>query len=370
MTVFDPFSTTVAAGTSVLGTIATLGTQIKAVMEVGQQKSLIELSSPGRVEPVTIVGADCINYPDIDQVTQSMLSIFSGYYLQAVNAVCSLKTAQVLKNLDRLNPNRTSPFTQGLAQLGSESINSMNKWKLSFESVEEQAEKDKGGKSTTEFKNIDVLKENANLSVGKLVEVSINEGTTVIKFPLAIRLMVAPVPDETIATILTATVQDNSFLERWHGWRSGRLSFVKDLLLASDLIEEQKKAMMKDKTGVYADIIARANKNKISALFSGQQTLNSASYLYVMSEVSAAQIEERGNGKFADKHFRDKVFESGYAMIIAVVDRQYDRVKFYHRGMAQVTNLHIRELKSANKGNGIDVYDVMKAFVAGNSPAF
>lgn len=367
MTAFDPFSTTVQAGSSVLGTIADLGTKLHALSQLGEQKSLIELSSAARVEPTCIISTDCLNYADIDSVAQSMLAIFTGYYLQAVNAVCSLQSAKIMKSLDRLNPSRSSPFVQGLAGLGSESI---NKFKLSYESVDDAAAKPV--RSSVEFKNLDIAKENANLSVGKLMEVSINEGSTVIKFPVAVRLMVAPVPEETASMILTIGVKDDSFWERIYGVRSGRLGFWKDLILCQDLIDEHKRAMMKDKSGVYRDIISRANQNKVAAIFDekGRQSLNSASNLYIISEATAAQIEERGNGRFADKNFRDKVFNAGYAMVIAVVDRGFDRVKFYHRGMAQPSNLSVRDLKSANKGNGIDVFDVMKAFVAGNTPSF
>ncbi len=52
-------------------------------------------------------------------------------------------------------------------------------------------------------------------------------------------------------------------------------------------------------------------------------------------------------------------------MIIAVVDREWERVTFYTRGMAAATDLSFKEIKSANKGKGPDILDLMKSFNQG-----
>lgn len=371
---FDPFSSSVQAGSSVLDIISKVGSQIQTLSDVGRQKTLIELSSPARVEPSTFVSADCVNVEFIGDVMQSLQSIFTGYYLQAVNLVCSMQTAKTVRNLERLNPHRNLNLAYrgeegGLGQLGAESI--VNRWKISYENIDDKNKPSKS-RSQVEYKNIDVVKENANLSVGKLVEVTVTEGESTVKIPMAFRLMVSTLPDNVASQILTINVQDNSFLERWHGWRSGRLSFLKDLVMCQDLIDQHKKAMIKDKSGIYRDIIASANKNKLAAMFDGKgrQSLNSASNLFVISEATAAEIEERGNGKLSNRVFREKVMASGYAMILVVIDRQYDRVRFYHRGIDQSTSVGKNDMKSANKGTGIDVQDVMKMFIQGSSPSF
>jgi hypothetical protein len=55
-------------------------------------------------------------------------------------------------------------------------------------------------------------------------------------------------------------------------------------------------------------------------------------------------------------------------MIIAVIDKQWDRVTFYHRSIPETTNVTIRSLKAANK-SGVDVKDVLQAYSLGHAPS-
>jgi hypothetical protein len=56
-------------------------------------------------------------------------------------------------------------------------------------------------------------------------------------------------------------------------------------------------------------------------------------------------------------------------MILAVVDRGYDRVRFYHRGIDQYSDLSIRDIKANGRdANGSQVTDIMKAFLKGSAP--
>jgi hypothetical protein len=57
-------------------------------------------------------------------------------------------------------------------------------------------------------------------------------------------------------------------------------------------------------------------------------------------------------------------------MIIAVVDREWERVTFYTRGISSHTELSIDEIKAANKGKGPDISDIMKSYNMSASPSF
>jgi hypothetical protein len=93
-----------------------------------------------------------------------------------------------------------------------------------------------------------------------------------------------------------------------------------------------------------------------------------ASNLCVIDSSTLAAIEIKMGGAFDNYKVRREVFNTTNMMIMAVVDRGYDRVTFYHRGIATTTEMSIRDIKVSNKGNGPDVTDILKAFMGGKAP--
>ena len=67
---------------------------------------------------------------------------------------------------------------------------------------------------------------------------------------------------------------------------------------------------------------------------------------------------------------REKIFENTAAMIIAVIDPNYERVVFYHNGLRQSSSLGIRDIKVANKGSGPNIMDIFQAYKEGAAPRF
>jgi hypothetical protein len=52
-----------------------------------------------------------------------------------------------------------------------------------------------------------------------------------------------------------------------------------------------------------------------------------------------------------------------------VIAKDYDRVTFYYRGIAEKTEVSVRDLRASNKGSGSEVTDILKAFVSGSAPS-
>src|ERR1035437_1041909 len=90
--------------------------------------SLIDASSAARVEPLCIVSGDCIHLEYLPDVLQSLQSIFTGYYLQAIAMTAEVGDVKVVKLLDALNPNRNA----SVFSLSTESMKSQ--WRLCKES--------------------------------------------------------------------------------------------------------------------------------------------------------------------------------------------------------------------------------------------
>lgn len=525
---------TLGALGTIIGITDVISSDVRTLKSYKNNTSLIDVSSGTRVEPLTIVGTDCIHLPYISDVLQSTLSIFAGYYLQAVAMTTQVNGVAVSKLLDRLNPDRKGDLIG--ASLSVVSTNSTSDWKLNSLSYQmrlptttnknamafeqqyialettptaynrdqlindqiqattdiyndrnsrdaaidksinkqikattgiynsrnerdhlsdvhgiqmnanrdaranqqhgqdlrhnEDANSRRNDETITRLRNeseqafdqrkkmakdeidrdkknrlqdeeqkkkeleegrdktvriqasitsdqIKSIREVTDLSVGRMFNVTLGGGVKSngdkvleITVPISIRLMVNAIPDASLVPLLCGGTADASFKERYHAYKSGRIEFIRDLILCQDLIDEHKKAMMHDHTGIHSQIISRVNNNKLAGLANRDPSLNVASNLYVISEVTAKEIEHKLGGKLSNHGTRDKIFDSGYAMIIVVIDRQWERMTFYHRGIATSTTVSLKDIQMSNKKSGPDVGDILKAYMAGSSPQF
>lgn len=392
-----------AAAGQVLNTISQIHTRLK---QAEGNTSLIDITGVARVEPIAVVSQDCVNLEYMPDVMQTLQSLFSAYYLQALAVTTTISNVSVGKILGRLNPN-TNPASSALGKISFESIKgepvystegfstpwlfAAENYKYKLPSIDyhtqfalesqpglpnnpiankKSEDKKKSDKAPPLFdgKTMTPITDTTNLSVGKLLNVTIKENDQSVVVPLSIRLFVTAVPDKNLVSMLTMQNRDTTFKERWHAYRAGKISFVKDLILCQDLIDESKKAMMKDKDGVISQIFQRSNNSKLSALFGDDLNLASASNLYVISEATQAAIEQKLTSKLSNFKTREMLFKSGYMMILVVVDRTWERVTFYHRGIVAGTSVGIKDIKAANKGSGPDIGDILKAYMLGNSP--
>ncbi|MDR3392216.1 MAG: hypothetical protein P4L77_10840 [Sulfuriferula sp.] len=385
----------------------------------GKSESLIDYTRSMRVEPVVMVDSSLLFDEATPEVMQSLLSNFAGYYLQAAALSCTVGKISTMRHLDKLNPNR-SPIDSA----GDTAVAATN-WMTSLESYQfrlprhtdqytsqqkmnwdvmpvrgdqdnscvalesrdgvyqvaleaAKPKKDEGDKSTPPEKRsefgftkdtIQTVKELSNLSVGKMLSVEISDGIHKASIPVAIRLMAASLPSQTLAHMLSLGKQDTSMSARWHGWRSGRLAFWRDLIGCQDLIDAHRDALMQDKDGLFRQIVARKRKNTFAGILSGNPSVATASNMAVLSKETADMIELETVGSLDNFNTRQKLFEPTSLMILAVVSKEYSRVTFYFRGIAEKTELSLRDIKAANKGSGPDVGDILKAFTSGHAPS-
>jgi len=340
-----------------------------------QVRSLLDATKITRVEPLTILSKDLINLEYTPDILNSVLNIFVAYYLQAVSLMAVVNNARVMKILDKLNPDRAdySALTTTL---------SVENYDYSLLQSNVSLEND-----TTIKANNTTLVDVANLAVGKLIHVDItstnpitikdkndnvivkNESVTNI-VPVNVRLLTSVLTNDSIAQIFTYSVDSNSIFERYHKWRSGRITFIKDLIFCQDLIDEYKRTMITDESNTLQEIIRRVNNAKKFGVITRNPSLAAASNVFVISEEIAKQIERKMGGKISNISIRDKLFENTYAMLIVVVDREAERVLIYTRGIEAYTNLSIREIKVAAKGKGPDIMDILKSFNLGSPVSF
>jgi len=386
----------IASIDTALQTIARLVNQIKDnVTSYYTDTSLVDVTRLMRVEPLCIISRDCMSLEYMPDVTQSLLTQFCAYYLQAVNMLTRVDHVEIVKVLDRLNPDRDGTGFLLSEKLSAESMAlehmvtdnyrhglPTRHLRLAVETLSKELHE-----HAYDIKDINekIMMEAANLSVGKTLNVHINyatdttqhaEGTGAVPkdaratLKVSVRLLASLIPNETITTIITSKKEDMSISERWHSYRSGRISFINDLIFCQDVLDEYKRAMLMDDTGTMQEMIRRVNNAKKFGILTKNPSLVASSNLFVISEEVARNIESELGGKLSNPAVREKAFDSTYAMIIAVVNRDWKRVTFYTRGIAAGTDLSVNELKSASKDKGADIMETLKQFNMGMPASF
>ena len=346
--------------------------------------SLVDYTQVARVEPIVLIDTECLYLDSISEIQQSILSIFAGYYLQAVAISTTVGKIEVMRHLDKLNPRRnvgdSAADTAGWLLAGESYKYALPTFenKISLEvggpnagPPTKQERKDKLSASEIGFgrDTMKDLKELANLSVGKMFSVEITDGLHKASIMVSIRLMASSLPSANLIHILSIGSQDNSAKERYHAWRAGRLEFIKDLVLCQDLIDAHRKNLMGDKDGIYTNLLKRARGNQLSTIVSGNPSVATASNICILSSNTAEQLELQTNLKLKDMHSRDKIFAKTYLMLMAIVDPQWERVTIYTRGLRDAIEVSTKDMKAANAKEGISVSEVLSAYRAGNSPS-
>lgn len=358
------------------------------------QNSLTDLVKLTRVQPLTILDSDVLHYEGLTDVLQSTLSIFTGYYLQALAIVGSVQATKVMNTLGSLNPtansgildsarhgstrfdqdgfsvetyhDRMTSETEGSWKMAKEAYKyslPMHKKQFGFEAVVNDLGKD----------TLATVRDASNLSVGKMINVTMSDtdkGESKATMPISVRLATNVMSSKLVEAMLTQDSAETSLVERYHAWRGGQIEFIRDLILCQDLIDNRKKLLLKDKSGVYSSVVAQASNHAANGLMGKNPSLAAASNIVVISDTTQAAIEAKLSARLSDVRTRNKMFQSGYMMLLVVIEKRFDRVTFYHRGIANPTSVSLRDIKISNKGSGPDLMDIVKAFGLGTAPSF
>lgn len=372
-----------------------------------QTHSLSSVTQPANVEPLTILSKDVLTLTETPDVLQALLSLFTGYYLRAASIMGSIDAVRVIRTLDKLNPDRrfndlyiVSESSSSYLYRHKESFKyrlptSYNTPALESEirRVKFALERDISDKinivdpysdedieaslnradttSTAGRDNLAILTKNSNLAVGKTVQVTMQIGEErEITIPVTIRLATTSLPQESLVHLLTNKSDDITLTERWYAWRSERIEFIKDLIFCQDLIDAHKKAIIKDKDNVYQEILNRVKRGKGFGFLSDNPSLAVASNLIVITEEDQRIIEKNLGGKLSSPRVRDRIFNTTYAMIITIIDRDWGRAIFYTRDISQPTTVDLKSIKNSSDSKGNEIIDIIKSLQRGEAPSF
>lgn len=353
--------------------------------------SLIEYTSPARAQPITLLDNRAAQLPYIESVLHSAVNVFSGYYLMAYNLALNVGSVDVLRTLDKLNPNRdpllgTTGGRLGGVKLQSASLsefqNTLPMYNQESPYVTERAYKQQSLADDVlregELEPIetqidrDFLRhhnENANLSVGKLLNVTVESNGSKASFPVMVQLLVSNVVPSVLAhTLSYGQGRDRSLRARWREYRAGMIEFWRDLVWCQDLVEENRDLLRNDTQGIFRNAQKSKSKNMLAGILSGTPSVATASQIVVMTTETAADIESKTRTKFSRFKDREKIFKEMYLMLVYVIDPDFERVTIYHRSIEAPTIVSVKELQRSNKKGGPDILDVLNAYTNKKNP--
>lgn len=378
----------------------------------GSGMSLADITKIARVEPITLISSNLTGVKDLYEILHGVLNIYAAYHLQAVNILSTqMVDSRILRILDKTNPDRDlktfltagqlgmENFSIRTPETGSKAIKTLSlqgtKYRLPMlqsdnkvrqyagESMDHQSIYGQGDNDVNDNAlNAAMLRvdsfDKLGITVGKVIEVSFypdnNESTEgrKVNVPVVIKLDTMIMPSDALQRIVTANTEDLSFGARFKDAISldSRVHFIKDFLLCQDLIKSQKRAMIKDPTNYYSALLKRVNNSKLYSALSGNISMAGISSVYVISEEDEQQIQSKIGGKLTNQKTRDIVFNNTSAMMIVVVDKEWERVSIYVRDMSGFSQASFDSFKSSvDKGNSM-IADMLKGFTMNNPPSF
>ena len=176
-----------------------------------------------------------MNSEFIGPVLNCAHNIFTAYYVQAISLFGNAGNINVIKTLDRLNPNRKpdeSGFladvfkniaTESLDRVEPISVFGFNGNNIKLPSYGLENNKNNSNNDDDKFvqhgklssKSLSTVNELSNLAVGKLIEVTLSDQGISITVPLAIRLIPNELPLSPMLKLLSLHNFDRTFVERF-----------------------------------------------------------------------------------------------------------------------------------------------------------
>lgn len=401
-----------AAGLTLLAALKNSNT-IAGLFRSSAASSWADVSKALRVEPVTIVDERCLHLPYLTDILYTATATSAAYYLQAVAVQGTVGKLDVVRTLDGLNPNRDTVSNVGfmigdVAAVAMQDTSSKlvmydraklqehfnnisredfdllnaNRRTHSMEAtplelaakakgsvlskIEEDVAAnmtDTGSVSTTDLKSVTDI---ANLSVGALISVELADGNEKKKLPVSIRLIVSGIKVPILKSIFTSASKNESIKERYHMWRAGQISFIRDLILCQDILDQDIKNRIEDKSGAWREMKERQSRNRLNTILSlgMRPSVGQAANIYVISKETLMECESAMGGKISNPTVRSKIFGNTMMFLLYVVDTRKEVVECWHRNQGTSTIHSIKEMRlnSKEKSASIELNDAFRAY--------
>lgn len=397
-----------------------------SMAEQAMNNSLVEATKTMRVQPITVIDHTLIANPILPELNSVLLNIFVAYYLQAVARDNTIGNISVFRRLDRLNPHRSvaqSVLNNSVALLdamegyydftlpalpkharthaqkesikaGMESLTLGNEYFVGPQidpnlltgrrNADKAVDTIKDGKEDLLRKGLDklsqeqkevtvisdnTLKDLSNLAIGKIINIELSNGQGKVKVPVAFRLMTSSMVPSTLIQMLSYSTRKSVTLkERWHAYRSGRISFWQDFIFARDRIREEIRHNANSKDKIYQKIQERKLNNSLAGAATGNPTMANISNIIIINKATLSALESEIGGRLTSFAVREKLFADSGIMIFVVVDTDNNRVRMYFHSIEEHTDMSFNEINRDAKKDNTNLTDLLQMLMQGSVP--
>ena len=214
-------------------------------------------------------------------------------------------------------------------------------------------------RSNSEFAR--AVKDVPSLATGIVLDVHIRDGNAAANIPVTVRLLVNEMPKYTILHLLENAATNKDMTERYWTFKEGA-PLVRDIIFMQDLVDQHRRAILQDKTGMAQSLLARRRRNEAAGAITGSPSIGACSNIIVLSKTSADEFARQTGQNLKDAQTRRRIFEGMYGMFIAVVDTMHNVVTVYVNGQDQGTVLNRAALAQSSRDKKPDVLEIMKQF--------
>lgn len=343
--------------------------------------SLVEASQAASVNPILIVDESLAGMQQLTEISGVVQNMFAAYYLSAASLMTAINGVKISESLGPLNPSRSVfeskeiGLSEANADLYANETHNLSAHKalpMVKDYVKPVVKYSKESSPVAgEIDSTDVVKEYSPLSVGRVYDINVgnveNDNADVATVKVVIQMLAFMVKTSYMQDMLTfRSHTDMAITERWFNFKIGKIGIM-DLLFQRDLVAKHRNMIVKDKTGLYKEIVARKNRGTLQGLLSGRPSLATISNIALISKDTSLAVEDKLNGQLSKYHIRNAAMESTGLMVLGIVDPAYERVTFYLHSKEIPVVVNFKDFKLGAKANA--KLEDMLALMVGNQSA-
>lgn len=306
---------------------------LAATYNVTQTGNLSKSASRLLVAPMTAIEKDIMHLPYMNDIMTivNLRDIKDALaHLALQGGVNGIKIAELV---DSINPRRAGY----LSMVGAEAFGGYAQRTVDLYTMlggEAAGAVEKPAKTPGAEKRITVgsktygdLTEYQPLAIGRTVDASVTIDGIPLTFPLTFRQIPMPITTDDIQTMFEAARPEDGFYGRSMMWRSGEITNPQ-FFTGTDVIAREFNIRNNDLSGYYKEAKDRESSNRMAALRTGVQSMNTMANTIIMSSDTKNNIEMEIGVSF-DGSGIAKIRKAVLANTIVVVDDTAGVVTFY-----------------------------------------
>ena len=370
--------------------------------------SMVRLLSTFIIEPTIVISKNLREEEITEKLAEINVDVFTSFYLQVFNTLTNVYgydnqfAFDMLSSKGHMVRGAINKFDFGIEEFDDTlnilpikqktfdylaSMEAMTKDDLTktiYDSSKKgakdgakEAQKEIDNKTTNFFPKGTAI-DNKSISLPTMIhkEIEINQkiskggNTFEVVIPVVIKATVIYSDFSNIETMISTNNRDKKFANRLDEYRSGMIS-LKDLVFATDLINEYKANKLKDRDRLIDFMENRATSANMKTIANrGATGFNKYYGILIVSKNQMSIIEQKLGGSITKPRYREMLMEQTKSLLINVIDTDWERVSINIKDLTGTTDLSYKVINNKKgSNNSSDLADIFKAMSSNKVPS-